>query len=176
MVSARKEEVTRIQNKPAVAYIFPGQGSQFVGMGQDLYKASSGAKQIFDIVDDCLGFSLSSVMFQGPASDLAMTVNSQPAIMATSLAALAAFQELVPENRLIPLALAGHSLGEYSSLVAGGVVDLVDGIELVKERGRLMQEASDVRDGGMAAIIGLDESTVEKLCVEALIKYIPLEY
>jgi [acyl-carrier-protein] S-malonyltransferase len=135
-------------------------------MGLELYKTSRAAKEIFDLVDTSLSFPLSKLMFEGPASELERTVNSQPAIMGASLASLAALEEFVPRDHLCPMALAGHSLGEYTSLVAADVVDLMEGIRLVRERGRLMQEAADWQAGGMAAIIGLDEITLEEICQE----------
>ena len=135
-------------------------------MGQELYNTSRHAKEIFDLVDKSLSFSLSKLMFQGPAGELERTVNSQPAIMTASLASLAAFEECRSGQQLRLMALAGHSLGEYTSLVATGVVDLANGIRLVRERGRLMQEAADYLAGGMAAVMGLDEITLEEICQE----------
>jgi len=137
-----------------------------VGMGKELYSTSKHAKEVFDLVDESLSFSLSELMFQGPADELEKTVNSQPAIMTTSLASLAAFEEHGSEQQFPLLALAGHSLGEYTSLVAAGVVDLATGVGLVRERGRLMQEAADRQAGGMAAIIGLDHITLDEICGE----------
>jgi [acyl-carrier-protein] S-malonyltransferase len=154
------------QNAAKVAYVFPGQGAQFVGMGQELYQASKAAKRVFDEVDEILGTSLTKLTFEGPKNELEETVNSQPAIMATSLACLKALGEIYQDDGAQPVALAGHSLGEYTSLVVSGVVDLADGIRLVRERGRLMQEASALHPGSMAAILGLDEITVEEICLE----------
>ena len=136
-------------------------------MGSELYKSSRRAREVFDTVDMSLSFPLSKLMFNGPSSELEKTVNSQPAIMATSLASLAALEELEQCEQVEPVAFAGHSLGEYTSLVAAGVMDLVDGIKLVQRRGCLMQEAAESQSGGMAAIIGLDDVTLEEVCQEA---------
>ena len=135
-------------------------------MGQELYHSSRAAKQLYDNVDDILSFPLTKLIFEGPEKELEKTVNSQPAIMATSLACLEALKELEPLGSHEPQAMAGHSLGEYTSLVVSGSLDLSDGIRLVQERGRLMQEASEMHPGSMAAIIGLDEDTVEEICLE----------
>ena len=160
------EAGTEKQESPKVAYVFPGQGAQFVGMGLELYQTSKAAKEVFDEVDDILSISLSRLIFDGPEKELERTVNSQPAIMATSLASLKALNELNWRDIRQPAALAGHSLGEYTSLVVSGVLDLADGIRLVRERGRLMQEASEAHPGSMAAILGLDEVTIEEICLE----------
>ncbi len=162
-----KGDVTKTKNKPGIAFIFPGQGSQFVGMGQELYQTSRRAREVLDTVDESLSFSLTKLMFNGPSCNLQKTVNSQPAIMATSLASLAALEELEMCEPVAPVAFAGHSLGEYTSLVAAGVLDLVDGIQLVQRRGSLMQMAAEHRSGGMAAILGLDEDTLAEICREA---------
>ena len=136
-------------------------------MGQELYQTSLRAKEVLDTVDESLSFSLTKLMFNGPSCDLQKTVNSQPAIMATSLASLAALEELEMCEPVAPVAFAGHSLGEYTSLVAAGVLDLVDCIQLVQRRGSLMQMAAEHRSGGMAAILGLDEDTLAEICREA---------
>ena len=149
-----------------MAYVFPGQGAQFVGMGLELYHASCAAREVFHEVDDILSFPLTRLIFEGPESELEKTVNSQPAIMATSIACAEALWEFYQQDLGQLAAVAGHSLGEYTSLVLSGALELPDGIRLVRERGRLMQEASDMHPGTMAAIIGLDADTLEEICAE----------
>jgi [acyl-carrier-protein] S-malonyltransferase len=147
----------------AVAWVFPGQGSQDVGCGADLCEASPAARRVFQQADDALGFSLSELCFQGPEDALRDTINAQPAIMAVSLACLEAAREaglLTAE----PAFVAGHSLGEYTALVAAGALAAGDGVRLVRERGRLMQMAGEERPGAMAALLGLDEETATALC------------
>ena len=153
--------------KEKTAYIFPGQGSQTVGMGKDIYETSSVAKAVFDQADSALGFPISELCFNGPESELQQTVNSQPAIMTVSVASLEAALEAAGEEGLRPDFVAGHSLGEYCALVAAGVFDFADAVRLVWERGRLMHEAGMIRPGGMAAIIGLDESCVANICFDS---------
>ena len=148
------------------AYVFPGQGAQYVGMGLELYQSSRAAKAVFDEVDDVLSFPLSKLVFEGPETELQRTINSQPAIMATSLACLKALEEIHGRDHTPPVAVAGHSLGEYTSLVVSGVLDTRDGIRLARDRGKLMQEASEMHPGSMAAILGLDEETIEEICFE----------
>ena len=160
------EASTDNQESHKIAYVFPGQGAQHVGMGLELYESSRAAKDIFDQVDDILSIPLSKLVFNGPQEELDKTINSQPAIMATSLACLKALSEFHDLDTCRPAVLAGHSLGEYTSLVVSGALDMDDGIRLVRERGRLMQEASEMHAGGMAAIIGLDEITIEEICLE----------
>ncbi len=150
----------------STAFVFPGQGSQAVGMGKDLYLNSSSAREVFKEVDDVLGRSLSDVMFNGPADELTRTENAQPAILTASIAAWRTLEEAT-ESVSIPDMTAGHSLGEYSALVIAGVLSVSDAVELVCERGRLMQMACDERPGGMAALIGIDEVTVAEICREA---------
>ena len=148
-----------------IAYLFPGQGSQAVGMGKELYAASSASRAVFDEVDDALGLKLSSIMFEGPADVLTRTENAQPAIAAVSLATWKALEE-VSENPRVPDLTAGHSLGEYTSLAVAEVLSISDVVRLVSKRGRFMQGACDQRPGGMAALIGIDEITVEEICRE----------
>ena len=148
-----------------VAWIFPGQGSQKVGGGRDLYEASPAARRAFQRADAALGFPLSELCFHGPENILRQTINAQPAIMAVSLACLEAAREACLLTKE-PAFVAGHSLGEYTALVAAGALDLEDGLRLVRERGRLMQMAGEERPGTMAAILGLDEETATALCRE----------
>lgn len=150
-----------------IAGVFPGQGSQFVGMGLELHQNSKAAKKVFDEADEALGFNLSRVIFEGSDEELKDTINSQPAIMAVSIASLEALRETLGDRTPKPLLLAGHSLGEYTSMVVAGVMSLSDGVRLVRERGRLMKQASGDRPGGMAAILGLDQSVLKEVCVEA---------
>jgi [acyl-carrier-protein] S-malonyltransferase len=156
-----------------IAFVFPGQGSQVVGMGSDLFQVSSLARQVFKEADEMLGFSLSSLCFNGPEDKLHQTMNTQPAVMTASLACLkAAFGNLSlaqgsrEENGLQPAFVAGHSLGEYTAMVVAGALSFSDGIRLVRERARLMQEAGQRHPGGMAAVIGLDLVSLEEICQE----------
>ena len=147
-----------------LAYVFPGQGSQWVGMGRDLYQDFGAAKTVFDQADEALGFALSRLCFDGPEDELRQTINAQPAIVTTSFACLEASRERV---ELPPASfVAGHSLGEYTALVAAGVLDFATAVYLARERGRLMHEAGQITPGGMAAIIGLDEAPLSELCAE----------
>src|SRR5690349_15398009 len=156
-----------------VAFLFPGQGSQSVGMGADVYASSQAAKHVFAMVDAALGFSLSDICFQGPEDVLRATNNAQPAIVTVSLALLAAFQEaLSPQASswtlpLTPDFTAGHSVGECTALIAAGALDLDAGALLVRERGRLMDHEGTVCPGSMAAIIGLDADILQEVCEEA---------
>jgi len=146
------------------AYLFPGQGSQYVGMGHDLYENYPAARNAFAQADDVLGIRLSRMCFEGPSGVLDDTVNTQPAILATSVAALRVLEVLGLEP---PDYVAGHSMGEFSSLVAAGVLSFEEGLRLVRERGALMKDAGLRRPGGMAAILGLERPSVEDVCVEA---------
>ena len=147
------------------AYVFPGQGSQRVGMGLDLYVHYSSARDVFDEVDETLGFPLSRLCFEGPEEDLTQTINVQPAILTVSIACLRAAQEVSGSGLPSPAFVAGHSLGEYTALVVAGVLGLPDAVRLVRERGRLMNEAGQRKPGGMLAVVGLDEETTRGICL-----------
>ncbi len=156
-----------------IAFIFPGQGSQAVGMGADVAAASPAARAVFERADRRLGFALADLCFQGPEETLRETINAQPAIVAVSLALLAALEAyLVASNaraseRLRPASVAGHSVGEYAALVASGALDLEAALALVRERGRLMHEEGTVCPGGMAAVLGLDDAALQEVCAQA---------
>src|SRR3954465_12107837 len=155
--------------KAKIAFIFPGQGSQFVGMGKQLYEASPAARHIFDQANTTLDFSLSTLCFQGPKEELDDTYNAQPAILTYCIASLEALKERFGPLGYVgaPALVAGHSMGEFTALVAAGVLDFEDALKLVRERGRLMKETAEQRPGGMAAVIGLDEATLEEVVQEA---------
>ncbi|WP_411814357.1 ACP S-malonyltransferase [Dehalococcoides mccartyi] len=149
------------------AYVFPGQGAQFVGMGRDLYSEFHSARELFDLADKALGFSLSKLCFEGSEENLKDTRNSQSAIVCHSLCALAAFMEsgkskLLPE----PSFVAGHSLGEYSALGASGILPYLQAILLSRKRGELMAEAAAKTPGAMAAVIGLSEEILSDICLK----------
>ena len=146
------------------AFVFPGQGSQKVGMGRALHDTYPEARAVFVEVDEALGYPLSKLCFEGPEAELTLTANAQPAILATSVAALRALQARSP---LRPTAVAGHSLGEYSALVAAGAMRLPDAARLVHLRGRFMQDAVPAGLGAMAAILGLSAEDVAAACREA---------
>ena len=150
------------------AFLFPGQGSQAVGMGLDLYQNSPAAKAVFDEVDEALGEPFSRIIFEGPEDELRKTVNTQPGILTVSIACLKAAEEALGSDRMPVAAMAaGHSLGEYTALVAAGALSVTDGVRLVRERGRLMQYASELTEGSMAAILGLEETALAEVCREA---------
>ncbi|HKQ54124.1 MAG TPA: ACP S-malonyltransferase [Pyrinomonadaceae bacterium] len=148
----------------SLAYIFPGQGSQFSGMGKDLAEKYTAARAAFEEADDALGFAISRLCFEGTAEELQLTENTQPAILTTSVAALRALEA---EGLAAPAYVAGHSLGEYSALVAAGALSLADAVRTVRLRGRFMQEAVPVGTGAMAAVMGADLETIEAACEEA---------
>ena len=147
-----------------IAYIFPGQGSQYAGMGKDLADQFPAARQVFEEADAALGFALSELCFNGPAEQLQLTENTQPALLTTSIAVLRAMEA---EGFGKPDFVAGHSLGEYTALVAAGSLSLPDAVRTVRARGRYMQEAVSIGAGAMAAILGVDLSTVVQACAEA---------
>lgn len=142
-----------------VAFVFPGQGAQKVGMGKDAHDASPEARAVFDAADEALGEKLSALCFEGPDDQLKLTANTQPAILTTSIALLRAFGEA-------PDVVAGHSLGEYSANVCAGTLSFEDAVRIVRVRGQYMQEAVPVGEGAMAAVLGLDRETVDRVCAE----------
>ncbi len=146
-----------------IAFLFPGQGSQAVGMGRAFSETSGAAKRVFEEANDALGFDLRRVMFEGPEAELALTATTQPAVLTASVAAAAA----CAERGLTPALAAGHSLGEYSAMVVAGALHLADAVRVVRRRGELMQAAVPVGTGAMAAIMGVAADVVEQVCAEA---------
>lgn len=144
------------------AFLFPGQGSQSVGMGKDLADHFPVARAVFEEADQALGFSISKLCFDGPEEELRKTFNTQPAILTVSVAAL----RVIQEAGLVCDITAGHSLGEYSALVAAGVLEFADAVRLVNKRGQFMQEAVPLGEGAMAAVLGMDREKVVEICAE----------
>jgi len=147
------------------AFVFPGQGSQFVGMGRELAQASAAARDTFAEADEFLGFKLSQMCWEGPEAELTDTINAQPALLTCSVAALRALHEKLGEHP--PALMAGHSLGEISALVAAGSLEFEDGLNLVRRRGEVMQAAGQRAPGGMAAILALDAPVLVEICAQA---------
>lgn len=147
-----------------IAFLFPGQGSQSIGMGKDMFDNFAAAREVFAEADEALGFSLSGLCFAGDEAELQLTANTQPAILTTSIAA---YRVMLAEGFELPAIVAGHSLGEYSALVAAGVLSLADAVRTVRKRGTYMQDAVPVGVGAMAAILGADLETIEAACKDA---------
>ncbi|HXL21651.1 MAG TPA: ACP S-malonyltransferase, partial [Candidatus Dormibacteraeota bacterium] len=146
-----------------VAFVFPGQGSQYPGMGKELAEKYPAARAVFDEADKALGFSISKLCFAGTEDELKLTANTQPAILTVSVAV----QRVLAEKGLLPDFVAGHSLGEYSALVATGALKFADAVQLVRKRGQYMQEAVPAGEGAMAAILGLSPAVVADACKRA---------
>jgi [acyl-carrier-protein] S-malonyltransferase len=146
------------------AFLFPGQGSQYVGMGKDLKQNFKVAADVFAEADEALHEDLSKLCFEGPEDDLKLTRNTQPAILTVSIAALRVLQK---ETGLVPSMTAGHSLGEYSALVTSGALQFADAVAIVRKRGTFMQEAVPVGVGGMAAVLGMETAELEQICKES---------
>ncbi len=146
------------------AFLFPGQGSQYVGMGKELKDNFKASAEVFEEADDALGESISKLCFEGPEDQLKLTANTQPAILTVSIAALRALQA---ESDITPAVVAGHSLGEYCALVCSGALKFADAVRIVRKRGTFMQDAVPVGVGGMAAILGMDVDVVEKICEDS---------
>lgn len=151
-----------------VAYIFPGQGAQYVGMGADFYQRYARAREIFERADAILGFDISKLMFKGPLEELTLSVNCQVAVFVASIACLRALEAGHPA--ISAKFTAGLSLGEYTALAAAGALDFEEGLGLVRKRAQYMQEAAQKRPGGMVSVIGLALETVEKICVQAKVE------
>ena len=147
------------------AYVFPGQGSQFKGMGQDLYQSSEAARALFDQADEIMGFSLTKVMFEGTDEELKQTSVTQPAIFLHSVALALTTGAFAADGFAVSM-VAGHSLGEFSALVAAGALSFQDGLKLVAQRAAAMQRACEIQPSTMAAVLGLDDASIERICAE----------
>lgn len=153
-----------------VAFIFPGQGSQYVGMGKDFYETFPESKAVFDAADSILGFSLTKLCFEGPLEELTKTKNCQPAILTVSIAALEAFKTVIRYPLSAICCTAGLSLGEYSALVASSVLSFPEALRLVRKRAELMEEAAQKYPGKMAAVLGLEQKTLEDICAKSSVE------
>jgi len=153
------------------AYVFPGQGAQFVGMGLDLYENHTQARELFELANDILGFSITDIMFEGTAEDLKQTKVTQPAIFLHSV-----ILSKVLGDKFLPDMVAGHSLGEFSALVANGTLSFEDGLKLVSQRAMAMQKACELQPSTMAAVLGLDDEVVERICAETTGIVVPANY
>jgi [acyl-carrier-protein] S-malonyltransferase len=151
-----------------VAYVFPGQGAQTVGMGKDLYDSFDSIKVLFKQADAAVGFPLSRICFEGPEEELRKTSNAQPALVAVSIACLKAAQEVAGKTLPAPIFMAGHSLGEYTALAAANAIDFGTAVYLAKERGRLMYEAGLKRPGRMMAMMGIEEAVLAEICQQTV--------
>ena len=169
LTKRRRQHEEHGQQKQGLALLFPGQGSQHAGMGKRLAEISQAARHVFDHADEVLGFRISELCFEGTEGELEDTVNTQPAILTTSMAYLADLKERLQEKgrQLKPSFVAGHSMGQFTAAVAAGAIDFSDGLRLVLERGRIMAERVRARPGGMATILGMADADVNDLCREA---------
>lgn len=163
----RSRELTHSgPHRSDVAWVFPGQGSQEIGMGRDVYEAFAEAREIFERADAALGVPITRLCFEGPEEELRATINQQPAILTVSIAYLHAARGRHELADCVPAFVAGSSLGEYSALIAAGALDFEDGVRLVRERGRLMHAAGEINPGSLAAVIGLEETELAAVCEE----------
>ena len=159
---------------PKPAFLFPGQGSQYVGMGRDLYDKFPTARAVFNEADEALTFPLSQLIFEGPDEQLRLTENTQPAILTVSIAAARVLNEALAPHNIAPIVAAGHSLGEYSAHVLAGTLPFADAVRTVRQRGRYMQEAVPAGEGAMAAILGLDPVLITEICAQVADDLTPL--